>query len=118
MKSLSVPQQAAAERIHVGEGDGVQLPVENTGSIIRRKRGKEVFISESGECVPAVRDGLGEEAQVLVDLHGVSDLHDVILFVFEESQSVPEDHLQQLTDVTIQIYSHKQVQSLCEGFVC
>lgn len=44
--------------------------------------------------LPAIRDGFGEEAQVLVDLHAVVDLQDVILFVLEESQSVPEDHLQ------------------------
>ncbi len=50
-----------------------------------------------GESLPAVRDGLGEEAQVLVDLHAVMDLQDVVLFVFEESQSVPEDHLQHKT---------------------
>lgn len=43
--------------------------------------------------LPAVRDGLSEETQVLVDLHAVLDLQDVILFVLEESQSIPEDHL-------------------------
>lgn len=53
------------------------------------------------ESLPAVRDGLGEEAQVLVDLHTVVDLQDVVLFVFEESQSVPEDHLQHKTTQVI-----------------
>lgn len=44
--------------------------------------------------LPAVRDGLSEEPQILIDLHAVLDLQDVILFVLEESQCVPEDHLQ------------------------
>lgn len=43
---------------------------------------------------PGVADSLGEEAQVLVDLHGVVDLQDLILLVLEQSQSVTEHHLQ------------------------
>lgn len=54
--------------------------------------------AETSEFLPAVRDGLGEEAQVMVDLHAVLDLQEVVLFVFEESQSVPEDHLQHTED--------------------
>lgn len=44
-------------------------------------------------CLPAIGDSLGEDAQVLVDLHAVVDLQDIILFILEESQRVPEDHL-------------------------
>lgn len=49
---------------------------------------------QPAQGLPAITDGFSEETQVLVDLHAVVDLQDVILFVFEESQSVPEDHLQ------------------------
>lgn len=44
-------------------------------------------------CSPGVTDGLGEEAQILVEIHSAVDLQDVVFFVLEESQGVPEDHL-------------------------
>lgn len=48
----------------------------------------------SADYPPAVRDGFGEEAQVLVDLCAVLDLQNVFLFVFEQGQGISEDYLQ------------------------
>lgn len=70
-----------------------------------------------GETLPAIGDSLGEEAQVVVDLHAVVDLQKVVFFVFEESQSVPEDHLQHTgnsSDFTIMLFSvNKNVKITC-----
>lgn len=51
-----------------------------------------------GRCFPGfsptVADGLGEEAQVLVDLQAVLQPQDLLLIVLEDGQGIAEHHLQ------------------------
>lgn len=62
---------------------------------------------------PAVRDGLGEEAQVLVDLHAVMNLQDVLLFVLEQSQGIPKYHLDQNHACTFTLELPQQPNTRC-----